>query len=282
MEEELSFCKCGCGKRVTKKGNKFIRGHNKPFRGRKHTDESKKKISRSLKDPSDEVKKKMSEAKKGEKHPNWKGGRLVDNKGYIRILAHGHIRSDRDGYVLEHIFVWMEHNGDIPDGYCIHHVNGDKSDNRIENLKMMIIGEHTTLHHQTYSDRTVLGWVEMNRYDGLSFKEISKKVNIHHNTIWDNVRRFKEKFPLPEWASHQIYRESGLLENICKDHSVGHPHENWLTLNDADGSKGFSIHGCCGCCCPGMKEAIKKAYEDEEDDERNNTPAIENGQCNKT
>lgn len=27
MTEELPFCECGCGKKVTKKGNRFIRGH---------------------------------------------------------------------------------------------------------------------------------------------------------------------------------------------------------------------------------------------------------------
>lgn len=88
-------------------------------------------------------------------------------------------------------------------------------------------------------------------------------------------------YPKPEWAVDQIVRSSGLVENIC-EHGIGHPHENWLALNDADGSKGFSIHGCCGCCTSGMKEAIKKAYEDREEDTRTNTPSIESGRCDKT
>jgi len=36
--------------------------------------------------------------------------------------------------------------GAIPSGYVIHHINGIKNDNRIENLQMMTPSEHTRLH----------------------------------------------------------------------------------------------------------------------------------------
>ena len=35
-KEDLPFCKCGCGERVSKKGNKFIHGHNCGNQGKKH------------------------------------------------------------------------------------------------------------------------------------------------------------------------------------------------------------------------------------------------------
>ena len=34
-----------------------------------------------------------------------------------------------------HRIVWTEHNGKIPDGMVIDHINGNPSDNRIENLQ---------------------------------------------------------------------------------------------------------------------------------------------------
>ena len=55
-EQEPNFCECGCGEEVNL-GNRFIRGH--VWKNRAITDE---------------VKKKMSKARKGEKHPNWRGG----------------------------------------------------------------------------------------------------------------------------------------------------------------------------------------------------------------
>ena len=47
----------------------------------------------------------------------------------------------------EHRMVWMAAHGPIPDEYVIHHKNGNKLDNRLENLEMMTRGEHRRHHH---------------------------------------------------------------------------------------------------------------------------------------
>jgi hypothetical protein len=52
------------------------------------------------------------------------------NKKYNVLWAEG-----RAWY--EHRYVWTKHNGDIPKGMQIHHINGNKTDNRIENLKLV-------------------------------------------------------------------------------------------------------------------------------------------------
>lgn len=45
-----------------------------------------------------------------------------------------------------HIYVWEKHNGVIPKGYCIHHIDENKNNNNIENLKLMIRHDHLSLH----------------------------------------------------------------------------------------------------------------------------------------
>jgi hypothetical protein len=47
---------------------------------------------------------------------------------------------------LLHRRVWLDTYGLIPDGYAVHHRNGDWTDNRVENLALMHISEHGRHH----------------------------------------------------------------------------------------------------------------------------------------
>jgi len=49
---------------------------------------------------------------------------------------------------IEHRFVWRKNFGEIPKGFVIHHKNGNKKDNRIENLECLSILEHEKKHKQ--------------------------------------------------------------------------------------------------------------------------------------
>lgn len=74
--------------------------------------------------------------------------------------------TNRDCYIFEHDKVWLDQNGytqlksiqEYKDGsYVIHHINGNRSDNRIENLQLMTRAEHAKLHatlrDSDYSDK---------------------------------------------------------------------------------------------------------------------------------
>lgn len=74
---------------------------------------------------------------------NWKGGRTKASNGYIWIRVwEKHPRQTSHGYVLEHVLVMEKHLGRyLLPGETIHHKNGIRDDNRIENLELWM-GRH--------------------------------------------------------------------------------------------------------------------------------------------
>lgn len=43
--------------------------------------------------------------------------------------------------------VWEDHNGPVPDGHVIHHINGIPYDNRIDNLCSLTVSDHKRTHN---------------------------------------------------------------------------------------------------------------------------------------
>jgi hypothetical protein len=80
-------------------------------------------------------------SRRGENSRRWKGGRTKTKYGYIKIFNLDHPNSDRAGYVLEHVYIMQQHLGrPLEKGEKIHHKNGVRDDNRIENLELWIKG----------------------------------------------------------------------------------------------------------------------------------------------
>ena len=48
--------------------------------------------------------------------------------------------------VYRYQWVWITANGPIPPGHVIHHLNKDRSDDRIENLALVAKGKHALIH----------------------------------------------------------------------------------------------------------------------------------------
>src|SRR3990167_2808929 len=79
----------------------------------------------------------------GENHPFWKGGFHIDIYGY-KVLQSIHTNGKK---ILEHRKIMAEYLGrELRSEEIIHHINGDKLDNRIENLQIVTRSEHINMH----------------------------------------------------------------------------------------------------------------------------------------
>lgn len=123
---------------------------------------------------------------RGEKNASWCGGKRKTVYGYILVQSLGHpFAWNGNDYVFEHRliaekYLLTEENSVVIDGkrylspdYIVHHINGDRQDNRPENLEIMKKSEHSSRHEKEYiqyRNRDKLG-----RFAPGSVKEIARK-----------------------------------------------------------------------------------------------------------
>jgi hypothetical protein len=124
----LIECKCGCGAVIKARSRygKFVqykKGH-------------------------------MHMGKRGEISTGWKKGRTISSEGYVYVYVPEHPRTSKKfPYVREHIVVMEKHLGrNLTYDDIVHHINGKKDDNRIENLELTTRSIHASKHRsKSYS-----------------------------------------------------------------------------------------------------------------------------------
>lgn len=85
--------------------------------------------------------------KAGAQHWHWKGGQRKHSNGYIEMKCPEHPQANCCGYVLQHRLVMEQHLGRyLTKDEVVHHINGDKEDNRIENLIHLMRSAHQSMH----------------------------------------------------------------------------------------------------------------------------------------
>lgn len=88
-----------------------------------------------------------SELASGNKNHNWRGGKRTVKEGYVLVYAPDHPNCHKDGTMYEHQIIMEKYIGRLlKKGEVVHHINGNRSDNRMENLMLLTNSDHAKLH----------------------------------------------------------------------------------------------------------------------------------------
>lgn len=85
---------------------------------------------------------------------NYEDGRYETPNGYIALLTPHHPNRIAGNYVYEHRLVMEKHIGRfLTSNEIVHHINGIKTDNRIENLELTTNSEHSKEHWRIWKEK---------------------------------------------------------------------------------------------------------------------------------
>lgn len=133
----------------------------------------------------------------GEIASNWRGGKQTVN-GYLAIHSPNHPKATTNKRVFEHILVAEEKIGrSMLEDEVVHHINGNRKDNRPENLEVMLRSDHVRLHFASGNNINYVKNLEtklreyQEKYDKLTLESADKGVSTRVSKSIDDL--LKEK-----------------------------------------------------------------------------------------
>jgi len=134
----------------------------------------------------------------------------------------------------EHRMVWESINGDIPNGYVVHHIDGDRLNNKIENLQLMTISEHSS-HHMTEHNPMH----HLNDPKGYS-ENMSKIMSGEGNPSYKGITN-KELFEVGVKLAKSLGRPFGYKEfaRHCKENNISMNMWNDMRMKEFGSPKEF-------------------------------------------
>lgn len=125
----------------------------------------------------------------------------------------------RNEYILLHRKIWEDSNGKIPKGFQIHHKDGDRTNNNLENLECISHSQHVKLHWKTNGEYLTEKVRENIKKAGewRKTEEGRKYYSIHAKDVWKNSPKHFRKCSVCE-KEYECYERniSKYCSRTCK------------------------------------------------------------------
>lgn len=121
--------------------------------------------------------------------------------------------------IRAHVWVWINNRGVIPKGFHIHHLDGNKSNNFIENLSCVCVKDHIAIHSSAERTDFLRKWVDLIRPLTKKWHRSEEGLEWHSKhgkECWDNKEVIQKScdFCEKEFSTKTYFQR--FCSNACK------------------------------------------------------------------
>lgn len=141
-------------------------------------------------------------------------------------------KDDKTGYYLGaskidgkrhrlHRYIWEYYNGEIPEGYDIHHIDHNKDNNELKNLELISRSKHSKLHNKELTEEQ-----KQKRKENMINNVIPKAIEWHKSA---EAKQFHRKQYLKSLAIRE--KEKYICENCGMEYEAYKNRKNKFCSN---------------------------------------------------